>query len=70
MDISKYNNQKRIVNGEIITKFINDYISLYNCENILFVRTPTTGNWLENICVTNNNVVRILYDTNFCYRNK
>jgi len=66
MNILEYNSQnKKIVNGEIITKFINDYIRLYNCENILFVRTPTTGDWLKNICINNNNVVRILYDTDF-----
>lgn len=65
MNISEYNSKKKIVNGEMITKFINDYIRLYNCENILFVRTPTTGDWLNKICINNNNVVRILYDTNF-----
>lgn len=66
MNILEYNSQnKTIVNGEIITKFINDYIRLYNCENILLVRTPTTGDWLKNICINNNNVVRILYDTDF-----
>ena len=52
MNILQYNNKnKTIVNGEIITKFINDYIRLYNCENILFVRTPTTGDWLKNIYI-------------------
>lgn len=65
MNISEYTPKKKIVNGEMITKFINDYIRLYNCENILFVRTPTTGDWLNKICINNNNVVRILYDTNF-----
>ena len=49
----------------MITKFINDYISIYNCENILLVRTPTTGAWFKNICANNNNIVRILYDTDF-----
>ena len=66
MNILEYNNQKKpVVNGKIITKCINDYISLYNCENILLVRTPTTGDWMKNICMNNNNVVRILYDTDF-----
>ena len=66
MNIFEYNSQnKPFDNGEIISKFINDYIRLYNCENILFVRTPTTGDWLNKICINNDNVVRILYDTNF-----
>lgn len=66
MNILEYNNQNnKITNGEIITKFINDYIRVFNCENILFVRTPTTGHWLDNICINNNNDVRIVYDTNF-----
>lgn len=63
--LNYYTNKKRIANGKIITKFINDYIQLHNCENILFIRTPTTGYWLDKICLHNNNVVRILYDTDF-----
>jgi hypothetical protein len=49
--------------GEIINKFIDDYIKVYNCKNILFVRTPTTGEWLDKLCINNTNVIRILYDT-------
>lgn len=51
-------------NGEIISKFINDFVNTYNCENILFVRTSTTGEWLENLLVDKKNVDRLLYYTN------
>lgn len=54
-----------IPNGSVITKFVNDYIDKFKCENILFVRTPTTGAWLDNIGTNNNNIVRIAYDTQF-----
>ncbi len=50
-------------NGHIISKFINDYINIHKCDNILFIRTPTTGDWLDKLCKNNNNIVRILYDT-------
>jgi hypothetical protein len=62
MDISKYISFK-YSNGEIISKFIIDFINLYDCKNILFVRTPTTGAWLDNIFVNDTRVTRILYDT-------
>jgi hypothetical protein len=65
MNILEYNKKKKYLNGEIISKIINDYIRLYNCENILFVRSPTTGDFLDHICINNNNVVRIIYDTDF-----
>lgn len=66
MNIFNKNREKnKITNGEIITKIINNYISKYNFTNILFVRTPTTGNWLDKIGVNNNNIIRIIYDTDF-----
>lgn len=66
MNILNYRNKtNKPANGKIITKFINDYIRVFNCESILFVRTPTTGDWLNDTCINNNNVVRIVYDTNF-----
>ncbi len=65
MDLTKYN-KKKYSNGEIISEFIIDYVSLNNCSNILFVRTPTTGAWLDNIFQSeqNFNITRILYQTN------
>jgi hypothetical protein len=35
--------------------------STYNPENILFIRTPTTGEWLDKLFIKNVNVSRILY---------
>ena len=65
MDLTKYN-KKKYSNGEIISEFIIDYVSTNNCSNILFVRTPTTGAWLDNIFQSeqNLNITRILYQTN------
>lgn len=42
-------NSKKI-DGTIITQIINELISLgTENKNILFIRTPTTGGWLDPI---------------------
>ena len=52
-------------NGDIITEVILDMYAKYNYENILFIRTPTTGNWLDKLLIHNNlNITRVLYETN------
>lgn len=50
-------------NGEIISDVINFLTNKYEFKNILFLRTPTTGDWLDKLLLNNNNVTRILYDT-------
>lgn len=50
-------------NGEIISKFVSDYVDTYKCNNILFIRTPTTGDWLEKLLVNKINIDRLLYYT-------
>jgi hypothetical protein len=51
-------------NGEIISDLIKYLNGKYNFNNILFLRTPTTGMWLDNLFTDNKAIIRILYDTN------
>ncbi len=58
--MEKYFKQK-YKNAEIISKIIED---LYRPEkNILFIRTPTTGDWFDRLFKNKSNVTRILYKT-------
>jgi hypothetical protein len=38
-------------------------VGKYNYENILFIRTPTTGDFLDKLMVNNSNITRIMYET-------
>lgn len=58
----EYFKKKNPKNGEIIIKIINDLYSINNYENILFIRTPTTGGWLDQL-FKNKNINRLLYPT-------
>lgn len=50
--------------GEIMTNIINDqYNNLTNDMNVLFVRTPTTGIFMDNLLKNKTNITRIIYDT-------
>lgn len=52
-------------NGDIITDVILDMVEKHNYQNILFIRTPSTGNWLDKLLIDNNlNITRVLYETN------
>lgn len=62
--MDKYFKIKKYKNGDIISMFIIDLYNEYKYENILFVRTCTTGDWLDNLLVNEKNITRILYDTN------
>ena len=57
----KYLHKKSYKNGEIITIYINDLISNNNSNNIIFIRTPTTGAWLDGILPNDNSVIRLCY---------
>jgi len=50
-------------NGDIISEVILDMVGKYNYENILFIRTPTTGDFLDKLMVNNSNITRIVYET-------
>jgi hypothetical protein len=60
--MNKYN-LENYYNGQIIQMIINDLYNTNNYKDILFVRTPTTGNWQDDILLEDNSVTRILYDT-------
>lgn len=57
LDINEYKN------GEIISNIIVDLYNQNKYDNVLFIRTPTTGNWLDILLNKNINITRILYDT-------
>jgi len=61
--MAKYFKKKPYRNGDIISEFIHDLYSSNEYIHILFVRTPTTGDWLDKILIDCPNVLRILYDT-------
>lgn len=61
--MDKYFIDKNPSNGKTISQLVNDIYNLYQPANILFVRTYTTGDWLDKLLLNNNNVTRILYKT-------
>jgi len=61
--MAKYFNKKEYQDGSIISQVIVDLYNSNKCENVLFVRTPTTGNWLDKVLINAPNVTRIVYDT-------
>jgi hypothetical protein len=62
MDIFLTNEKYK--NGDIITKVIEYLHNKYAYQEILLVRTPTTGAWLDSLFLnTNANIVRLLYET-------
>jgi hypothetical protein len=74
--MDKYFKIKNYTNGQIISDVIKDLYNTLNMNdetNILFVRTPTTGEWLDRLFIHNKNITRILYDTkksrHFSYHN-
>ena len=62
MDISKYFTKKIYNFGDIISELVTDLYKINNYNNILFIRTCTTGAWLDDILL-DTNVTRILYYT-------
>ena len=63
MDVSKVLKKKCKSNGDIISSCILDLYNENKYKNILFVRTFTTGGWLDKLFIENHNVSRILYYT-------
>jgi len=63
IDVSTFVKQKCNKFGNIISSLALDLYKENNYKNILFVRTCTTGGWLENLFVDNKDVNRILYYT-------
>jgi len=61
MVIYKYFQIAKYKNGEILSLIVQDFNEWNKYEKILFVRTPTTGSWMDTLFVDNTNVTRILY---------
>ncbi len=49
--------------GEIISLIIKDLYNTKKYNDILFIRTSTTGQWLDKILLEDKNIIRILYYT-------
>ena len=63
MNINKYLNKKRY-NGELVNMVFSDLHKEKSFKNVLFVRTPTTGCWMDYMLKNNEiNTTRILYKT-------
>jgi len=58
--MNKYLTQKKYGNGDIISILVNDLYKEYKYNNILFIRTSSTGMFLDKLLL-NNKVTRILY---------
>jgi hypothetical protein len=63
MNVSKFLKKPCNNFGEIISMLISDLYKENKYKNILFVRTSTTGNWLDKLLIENENITRILYYT-------
>ena len=63
MNVSKYFSIPNYKYGEIISLLINDLSIENNYANILFVRTCTTGGWLDTLLLEKEDINRILYYT-------
>lgn len=61
--MEKYFKIEKYETGEIISMLIDDLNTTYKYNHILFIRTPTTGQWLDNLYKDNKNITRILYYT-------
>jgi len=61
--LSRLSTLKEYTNGQIISNLFLDFYNSRNKLDILFVRTPTTGGWLDDLCIDDETIIRILYDT-------
>ena len=61
--MQKYVKVNNYRTGEIISKVITDFYITLKPENVLFIRTPTTGGWLDSLMKGKENITRILYET-------
>ncbi len=61
--MEKYLKIENYNNGHIISTIINELYEKNKFQNILFIRTPSTGEWMDNILNDNKNIIRILYET-------
>ena len=62
--MEEYFKDNQYDNGEIIKKLFMNLYKTEKYKKILFVRTYTTGHWLDELLVDDSSITRILYDTN------
>ncbi len=62
-NMEKYFKIEKYETGEIISMLIEDLNTIHKYNHILFIRTQTTGQWLDNLYKDNKNITRILYYT-------
>ena len=63
-DFAKYSKPTAKYNlGDIIQSLVHNVIDHFAFQKILFVRTSSTGGWLDDLFVDNPNVTRIMYYT-------
>ena len=63
MSVETYLREK-LTNGEIVNMVVNDLCKERIFQNILFLRTPTTGGWMDAMMRDENenrNITRVLY---------
>jgi hypothetical protein len=65
MKLSNYF-KKKLYNGQLINMIYNDLCKKQKFKDILFIRTPTTGGWMDDMLLNNSeiNITRILYQPN------
>ena len=63
MDISKFLNKKCKLHGTIISSLVLGLYKENKYKNILFVRSCTTGLFLDNLLIKNQDINRFLYYT-------
>jgi hypothetical protein len=56
MNLNNYLHISKYSNGEIISKLVRDLDKQNYFNNILFIRTPTTGEWLDKILMDDERV--------------
>ena len=63
MDVSKFLNKKCKLHGTVISSLVLDLYKKNKYKNILFVRSCTTGLFIDNLLIKNQDINRLLYYT-------
>lgn len=61
--MEKYLNIKKYNNGEIISTIIKDLNEKNKFKDILFIRSTLTGQFMDELLKNDENIIRILYNT-------
>jgi hypothetical protein len=63
MNITKYINHPDSINGDVISLLVTDLYKENQYKNILFIRTCTTGGWMDKLLLEKSDIHRVLYYT-------